>query len=122
MVWAEVVGPSGLVASEHVKLGCFLLSPNFVYPVHGHQALEIYTVVAGAVTFAHGLDRPSQNRVAAPGYSVTPEGAAHALQTGPEPVLIVYCWTGDLVSPIWWWDRASDGAWTKFFPAKAGQR
>ena len=34
--------------------------------------------------------------VEAPGYSVTPEGEAHALHAGPKPVLIVYCWTGNL--------------------------
>ena len=116
MVWGEVAGKSGVVASNSIRLGCFLLSPGMVYPMHGHEALEIYSVVSGTVTFVHGLDRPVSTPVDAPGYSVTPEGEAHALHAGPEPVLIVYCWTGDLAPPVWWWERGPDGAWVKFFP------
>jgi mannose-6-phosphate isomerase-like protein (cupin superfamily) len=116
MVWGEVVGRSGLITSDVTRLGCFLLSPGMVYPVHGHEALEIYTVVSGTMTVVHGLDHPASTLIEAPGYSVTPEGEAHALHVGSEPVLIVYCWTGDLASPVWWWERGPDGAWAKLFP------
>lgn len=116
MVWGEVAGRSGLVTSDAIRLGCFLLIPGMVYPLHGHEALEIYSVVSGAMTVVHGLDHPVSNLIEAPGYSVTPEGEAHALHAGQEPVLIVYCWTGDLASRVWWWERGPDGAWTRFFP------
>lgn len=116
MVWGEVAGRRGLVQTDDIRLGCFLLSPGLFYPLHGHQALEIYSVVSGAMTVEHGLDDRSRMRVEAPGYSVTPEGEAHALLAGADPVLIVYCWTGDLEAPIWWWDQAADGSWLKTFP------
>lgn len=115
MVWGEVIGRNGLVKSDAIKLGFFLLSPGMIYPLHGHNAHEIYSVVSGAMTVVLGLDHPVSRLVEAPGHSVTPEAKAHALQVGPKPVLIVYCWTGDLYSPVWWWDRGPDGAWTKVF-------
>lgn len=116
MVWGEVAGRAGMVTDPAVRLGCFLLSPGMVYPMHGHEALEIYYVVSGGMTFEHRLDDPVRMHVEAPGYSVTPEGEAHALHAGPKPVLIVYCWTGNLDAPVWWWERAADGTWIKTFP------
>ena len=116
MVWGEVAGRAGMVTDATVRLGCFLLSPGMVYPMHGHEALEIYSVVSGQMTFEHHLEDPVRMRVDAPGYSVTPEGEAHALHAGSRPVLIVYCWTGTLDSPVWWWERNPAGGWTKVFP------
>lgn len=119
MVWGEVAGRNGLVTSEAIKLGFFLLSPRITYPLHGHSALEIYSVVSGTMTVTLGLDRRMKRSIAALGHSVTPEGEAHALEIGPNPALIVYCWTGDLFSPVWWWERGTDGSWTKVFPTMA---
>lgn len=116
MIWGEIVGPNGIVTSDSIKLGFFLLSPGTFYPLHGHHALEIYSVVSGAMTVTLGLDNPTKRLVAAPGHSVTPEAEAHALQVGAEPVLIIYCWTGDLFAPVWWWERNEGGRWSKVFP------
>lgn len=116
MVWGEVAGRAGMVTDPAVRLGCFLLAPGMVYPMHGHEALEIYYVVSGAMTFEQRLDDPVRMHVDAPGYSVTPESEAHALHVGPRPVLIVYCWTGNLDAPVWWWERTPAGGWTKVFP------
>lgn len=116
MVWGEVAGRAGMVTDPTVRLGCFLLSPGMVYPMHGHEALEIYYVVSGEMTFEHRLENTVRMTVEAPGYSVTPEGEAHALHAGSKPVLIVYCWTGNLDAPVWWWERNAAGGWTKTFP------
>lgn len=89
------------------------------YPLHGHSALEIYSVDSGTMTVTLGLDRRMKRSIAALGHSVTPEGEAHALEIGPNPALVVYCWTGDLFSPVWWWERGTDGSWTKVFPTMA---
>lgn len=116
MVWGEVAGRAGIVTDPTVRLGCFLLAPGMVYPMHGHEALEIYYVVSGVMAFEHRLKDPVRMTVEAPGYSVTPESEAHALHVGPRPVLIVYCWTGNLDAPVWWWERNATGGWTKTFP------
>ena len=116
MVWGEVAGQTGLAKTNEVRLGCFLLSPGTVYPLHSHEALEVYSVVSGAMTVVHGLDNPVSVLNEAPDHSVTPEREAHALYAGSKPVLIVYCWTGDLASPVWWWERGPEGAWTKSVP------
>jgi hypothetical protein len=115
MVWGEVAGRFGLVQTADLRLGCFLLSPGMHYPLHGHEALEIYYSVSGAMSVEHGF-AGARHDVEAPGYSITPAGTAHALHVGPEPLLLVYCWTGDLESPVWWWQRTDGGEWRKFFP------
>jgi mannose-6-phosphate isomerase-like protein (cupin superfamily) len=90
-----------------------------LYPLHGHNAHEVYSVVSGAMTVTHGLDHPVTMPVEASGHSVTPAGEAHALNVGPDPALLIYCWTGDLFAPVWWWERAPDGSWSRTFPAMA---
>ena len=35
------------------------------------------------------------------------------LYIGDAPVVILYTWTGDLESPIYWWVEEEDGSWTK---------
>jgi len=112
MVWGEIAGSSGLVRTTTMRLGFFLLSPSTVYPLHGHHALEIYDVVAGSMAVEHGFDGARHDLVA-PAYSITPAGMAHALHAGPEPVLIVYCHTGDLRRPVWWWKKDAAGNWRK---------
>jgi Dimethlysulfonioproprionate lyase len=115
MVWGEVAGKFGLVRTADLRLGCFLVSPGMHYPLHGHEALEIYYSVSGAMSVEHGFDG-ARHDVGAPGYSITPSGEAHALHVGPEPLLLVYCWTGDLESPVWWWERTDGADWRKYFP------
>ncbi len=115
LVWGEIAGRGGLIRSDQIRLGCFLLAPGMVYPLHGHQSYEIYCVVAGALTVEHGLEG-ARHSVTAPATSVTPVTVAHAMQVGAEPVLIVYCWTGDLTCPVWWWEKDANGTWFKSYP------
>lgn len=118
MTWGEIAGHGALVETDQLRCGCFLLAPGLIYPPHGHEAEEIYYVASGAVRFTHGFDDLS-DLVRAPGYSVTPSGMAHALAVGPDPALIVYCWTGRLTEPTWWWDKNERGQWRKFTPERS---
>ncbi len=115
MVWAEIAGRAGLVRDPSRRLGCFLLSPGLLYPLHGHVADEIYFVVSGPLTIEHGL---KGERVDIPPgrYYRTPSGEAHALHIGDAPVLIAYCWVGDFDAPVWFLDKDSEGSWKKSFP------
>jgi hypothetical protein len=118
MVWAEAIGSNGLIKNDHLRLGCFILAPNLFYPLHGHDADEVYYLISGSVTFIHEVDQSTQTHVEAPGYSFTPSGKAHALKVGIEPALIAYWWTGNVTSPTWWWRHEPYGSLTKYFPKK----
>lgn len=115
MVWAEIAGRSGLVRDPTRRLGCFLLSPGLLYPLHGHVADEIYFNLSGPLTVEHDLE--GEKVAIPPGrYYRTPSGQAHALHMGDAPVLIAYCWVGDFDAPVWFLDKDKKGSWKKSFP------
>lgn len=114
MLAKQVVGPRGLIASESMRTGLFLLAPDFVYPMHEHAATEVYYVHSGTIDIQNGIDS-APRCVHAGEYSVTPSATPHALYTRDEPVLILYVWSGDVTAPIWWWIENENGDWTKEF-------
>jgi len=112
MVGKHIVGPKGRLFNEMLRAGIFFLASNFEYPMHNHAGLEIYYVLSGTLHVQNGFD--AEPRQIGPGeYSVTPSNVPHALRIGDEPVVILYTWTGDLVSPIYWWVEEEDGSWTR---------
>ena len=112
MVAAQLAGRSGLIETDRVTCGLFLLAPGIHYPLHQHSALEIYYLCAGALTLQHG--RSGQPFTLAPGeWSVTPSHRLHALQTHDDPCLLAFIWTGDLGGANWWWEEDADGSWQR---------
>jgi quercetin dioxygenase-like cupin family protein len=112
MVGKQIVGSRGRLFNEKLSSGIFFLAPNFEYPMHNHAGLEIYYVHSGVMHVQNGLD--AEPRRVGPGeYSVTPSQVPHALYIGDAPVVILYIWTGDLNSPIYWLVEQEDGSWTK---------
>lgn len=110
MFAGQVVGQVGLLKSDVVRTGLFLLAPGLHYPVHTHRADELYFCLSGSVILQHGLSSPAFDLN--PGQiSVTPSNQLHSLKTGDRPALLVYVWTGDIDSPNWWWKQQRDGSW-----------
>lgn len=99
MGWAEIVGPEAPFRSGEVCFGLTLIGPDTFYPPHRHPARELYHVLAGnAAWTAAGVtvSRP-------PGaYILHTEDVIHAMGTAAEPLLAIYSWTGDVVSPSVW--------------------
>ena len=103
-------------------LGLFLIGPGVHYPLHQHEAQEVYFVASGSLDIQHGT-AGAPFRLGPGDYSVTPVNRVHALRTAEEPCLILYTWTGEIGSPSWWWaeddhgwhrtrwDRAETGRW-----------
>lgn len=88
------VGPAGLVRSDALLLGIFLIGPRAFYPDHSHAADEVYYVIAGRGEWRKG-DGPFAGH--GPGGLIEmPSFEPHAIRTGAEPVLMVYAWTGDI--------------------------
>ncbi len=112
MLAAQVAGPAGLVESQPVRTGFFLLAPGVHYPLHTHEAAEVYYCISGTLGLMHGIRRaPFQLH---PGEaSVTRPHLIHSLTTGSEPVLLAYVWTGAVDAPNWWWACQPDGSWQR---------
>jgi len=99
MGWAEIVGPLAPFRSDEVCLGLTLIGPRTYYLPHRHPAVELYRVVAGNAAWTNG----SSTRVQPPGAAILhTSNAVHAMRTGHEPLLAIYSWTGDVVSPSVW--------------------
>jgi len=110
MFAAQMIGSRGLVRSDTLLAGLFLLGPGLHYPLHQHPATEIYFGVSGEICIQHGLDGEPQ--ALSPGeVSLTPSNRLHALTVGVSPVLLLYCWLGELGGRQWWWRQDSDGHW-----------
>ena len=51
--FAEIIGEQGLIVSENIRIGLFLQKPQVNYPLHAHEAEELYIIqpAADTVTF-----------------------------------------------------------------------
>jgi len=107
-----VVGQIATSATAPLRVGMFLLSPGLLYPLHQHEALEVYYPISGTLGVQHGRAGPFQD--IPPGTpSLTPRHRLHALQTGDAPCLLIYAWTGAVTAPCYWWDKPSDRDWRR---------
>jgi hypothetical protein len=95
MGWAECVGPAAPFRSDEVCLGLTLIGPHTHYPAHRHPAVEFYHVLTGAAVWSGHLRPPGA-------YILHESNQEHAMRTGEAPLLALYTWTGDVVSPSVW--------------------
>jgi hypothetical protein len=99
MGWAEIVGPAAPFVTEEVCFGLTLIGPRAHYLPHRHPAIELYRVVAGHPHWT--VDQATVVR--APGETILhASNVVHAMRTEDEPLLAIYSWTGDVVSPSVW--------------------
>ncbi len=91
--WTELLGLAGEVPSERLALGFLLLGPETDYPRHAHPAEEIYVPLLGT---ARWWTEATGWHAVAPLVPVLHEAnEAHAMHTGPEPLLALYLWHGE---------------------------
>ncbi|HEY0329642.1 MAG TPA: dimethylsulfonioproprionate lyase family protein [Rhodopseudomonas sp.] len=104
MGWAEIVGPEAPFRSAEVCFGLTLIGSDTFYRPHRHPARELYHVLAGNAAWTAAGSTATR----APGdYILHSEDMIHAMRTGREPLLAIYSWTGDVVSPSVWAEPAS---------------
>lgn len=93
-VHVELIGPGGLVASDHVRLGLYGMLPNADYGVRTHPAEEIFVMLAGEALWKRGdtpyLPHKTGERVHHP--SMLP----HATRTATLAFMSIYIWRGDI--------------------------
>ena len=90
--WFEIVGPGGHFGSHATRAYLAWWGAGLHYPVHLHEAEELYYILAGAAEF-HTEGQPSA--------VIGPEGTRHhtplqphAMDTHDEPVLALVLWRG----------------------------
>ena len=90
---ATLLGPDGPLLSHNYRLGLFYQRSDCYYPLHSHLADETYVILAGRALWTAGPDR----RPRGPGDMIHhPSLMPHAFRTGPEGLLALWRWSGDI--------------------------
>lgn len=90
----ELVGPTGLIKSENIRLGFFGILPNAEYGVRTHPAEEVFIMLAGEAEWLCGIEGYQNKQVGE--YSYHPSGIRHATRTNSLAFMSVYIWSGDI--------------------------
>ena len=91
--FAELIGPDGPMDAPLCRVGFTLIAADTSYPLHAHPAVELYWVVAGRAQWSQS----QTERMVAPGeFILHGSNEPHAMRTFAEPLLALYCWSGDL--------------------------
>ena len=94
--YCELLGPGRPWPHASLRVGLMLLAPGTLYPSHSHPASEVYHVVAGRS--AWWRERGGwQMRDAGEAIHHAPN-VPHATRAQAEPMLALYCWTGDIAA------------------------
>ncbi len=91
--WTELVGLTGPAPAERLACGVMLLGPGVIYPLHHHEAEEMYVPLSGTADWKLGR-HPWE---ALPPGSVIhhPSNESHAMRTGDATLLALYLWRSD---------------------------
>ncbi|WP_284166102.1 dimethylsulfonioproprionate lyase family protein [Frigidibacter sp. SD6-1] len=90
---SELLGPDGPIRAPDLRLGLFYQRPGCYYALHHHDADETYVILAGCADWTAGEDR----RPRGPGEMIHhPSLMPHAFRTGPEGLLALWRWSGDI--------------------------
>nr|WP_294527933.1 dimethylsulfonioproprionate lyase family protein [uncultured Rhodopila sp.] len=92
----ELIGPEAPLRYPGLCLGFVLIAPHTVYPPHAHPAAELYHIISGRALWSVG-ETAAPRRAA--DFVLHPSGIPHATATADEPLLTIYTWTGDVLSP-----------------------
>lgn len=90
----ELIGPTGMFAHPHLRIGLLIQREGFHYPRHQHAAEELYFILKGTADWAvdehpHAPRLPDEFVHHA---SLQP----HGMITRGEPMLAMWGWTGDI--------------------------
>lgn len=92
-VSSDLMGPDSPVFSENLRVGLFYQRPDARYGLHSHAAEETYIILAGRALWTAG---DAQKEMGAGDYVHHSTYLPHACQTGPEGVLALWRWSGDI--------------------------
>ena len=90
--YAEIVGKQGPFFSKRIRAGIAVYGPGINYPLHQHDAEEIYVVLAGSASFRLGDSEPVSRSAGAVIHHASMMG--HGLHTNDDTLVIFYLWQG----------------------------
>ena len=90
---AALMSPEGPIPAPHLRLGLFYQRPDSYYSLHNHDADETYVILAGGALWTAGED---QRWRGAGSMIHHPSLLPHAFRTGPEGMLALWRWSGDV--------------------------
>jgi hypothetical protein len=90
--WTELIGLRGPIKSKDIACGFLLLGPEIEYPMHSHEAEEVYIPLSSPALWiqghGHWVSRPS----GVPIYHRS--WLTHGIRTESMPLLALYLWRG----------------------------
>ncbi|MEO8302911.1 MAG: dimethylsulfonioproprionate lyase family protein [Betaproteobacteria bacterium] len=90
--WTELIGLRGPVASSRIAAGFLLLGPGIEYPLHSHDAEELYLSLSGTARWKYDEGNWIRRE---PGTIIHHRsGTPHGMRTEREPLLALYVWRG----------------------------
>ena len=90
--WTEIIGQRGPIKSTEIACGFLLLGPHIEYPLHRHEAEEIYVPLSSGALWKLGDADWMENPRGEPIYHR--HWVAHGMRTGASPLLALYIWHG----------------------------
>lgn len=102
--FCEILGKRGPFVSERIRAGIGIYPPAIEYPIHRHQAEEIYILLAGTADYMIG-EAEGLRRV--PGDVVFIESnTPHGFRTGDQAFAVYYLWQGGDLREISSFDKS----------------
>ena len=94
---APIIGPRGFFAGDDFLLGLLMLGPGHHYRDHYHPAPELYWPLTSGSLWSRNRE-PFMEKP--PGTIIWhPPMILHATKTGGTPLLTVWSWTSDTLTP-----------------------
>jgi len=94
--WTELIGRRGPIKSKDIACGFLMLGPDIEYPLHSHEAEEVYVPLNLQSLWMQGNDLWISRPGGIPIYHRS--WLPHGMKTESAPLLALYLWRGgDLV-------------------------
>jgi len=94
MAASDLVGPDGMIYSQHLRVGLFVQSANLNYVTRKHAAEESFIMLGGSAYWHTDTNPP---KLCHPGDIIYhSSNTPHASITKDEPFIAAWRWTGDI--------------------------
>jgi len=90
--WTELIGLRGPIDSKNIACGFLLLGPDIEYPMHSHEAEEIYVPLSSRVLWMQGNGHWVSRPTGVPIYHRS--WLTHGMRIKSKPLLALYLWRG----------------------------
>ncbi len=90
--FTELTGKLGPFISNRLRCGIGIWGPGITYPLHWHEAEEIYWILSGTARYCIEQDDPVLQRPSDIIY--IPSNTPHGFSTEDEPFIVLYLWQG----------------------------